>query len=468
IENHAEAGWRFAPGAELEGGVDLDIPSIEWLGRLLQEGTQLEGALKAQVELGGTPEQPDFSGRIEGHELAAALVEEGVSLAGGELLATFDRDWLRLERLEFITPNRVRPANNTMRIDELIATPGRFIATGVVDLASGDGLFDFEADRLPVLQRPDRWLLLSGEGEAVTTWSGLVLDAEFRADAGYIEFAETPPPSLSNDVVILVGEDEEDTAETGGFDVSADIDVRLGEALHLSALGLETRLTGELSLRMRPGEEMSATGSIATAGGVYKGYGQDLTIDRGMINFQGELGNPGLNIVALRKGLEVEAGVSVTGTARRPVIRLVSQPDVPDPAKLSWIMLGRAPSGEGGGDLAMLLPAAQAMLGGNMTDSLSKSLGVDEFSIGQSSGGSMASSQVVDGGRVGGSSGIGGQVVTIGKRLSPDLFLAFEQGLGGADSLVKMTYQLTRRISLVASGGGDDNAGDAYYTITFR
>src|SRR5690554_7185219 len=117
---------------------------------------------------------------------------------------------------------------------------------------------------------------------------------------------------------------------------------------------------------------MSATGSNAKEGGVYKGYGQDLTIDRGMINFHGELRNPGLNIVALRKGLEVEAGVSVTGTARRPVIRLVSQPDVPDPAKLSWIMLGRAPSGEGGGDLAMLLPAAQAMLGGNMTDSLSK------------------------------------------------------------------------------------------------
>lgn len=469
VEKHAEAGWRFVPGAALDGGVDLDMPSIEWLGRLLQEGAELGGALSAQVELGGTPEAPDFSGRIEGHELAAALVDEGVSLTGGELLATFDRDWLRLERLEFITPNRVRPDNNTMRIDDLIATPGRFIATGEIDLASGEGLLGFEADRLPVLQRPDRWLLLSGEGEATTTWSGLELEAEFRADAGYIEFAETAPPSLSSDVVILTGEEEDDEVqEEGGFDVNADIKVRMGEALNLSALGLTTRLAGELSLHMRPGQAMSATGSITTVGGVYKGYGQDLEIDRGAINFQGELSNPGLNIVALRKGLAVEAGVSVTGTARRPVIRLVSQPDVPDAAKLSWIMLGRAPSGEGGGDLAMLLPAAQAMLGGNMTDSLSKSLGVDEFSIGQASGGSMASSQVVDGGRVGGSSGIGGQVVTIGKRLSPDLFLAFEQGLGGADSLVKMTYQLTRRISLVASGGGDDSAGDAYYTITFR
>src|SRR5690606_30556869 len=133
--------------------------------------THLEGALAARVRIDGTPDAPDFSGRIEGHGLGTALVDEGVSLSGGELLATFDRDRLRLDRLEFVAPNRVRPANNRMRIDELIATPGRFTAAGEVDLESGDGRFDFEADRLPVLQRPDRWLLMSGEGKATTTWS---------------------------------------------------------------------------------------------------------------------------------------------------------------------------------------------------------------------------------------------------------------------------------------------------------
>ncbi|HAF55161.1 MAG TPA: hypothetical protein DCL01_08085, partial [Thauera sp.] len=59
----------------------------------------------------------------------------------------------------------------------------------------------------------------------------------------------------------------------------------------------------------------------------------------------------GLNIVALRKGLEVEAGVAVTGSAKRPQIRLVSEPNVPDPAKLSWIVLGRAPDAGAGADL---------------------------------------------------------------------------------------------------------------------
>ena len=37
-----------------------------------------------------------------------------------------------------------------------------------------------------------------------------------------------------------------------------------------------------------------------------------------MVNFQGPIDDPALNILALRKGLAVEAGVEVTGTVRQP------------------------------------------------------------------------------------------------------------------------------------------------------
>src|SRR5690606_4062713 len=111
-----------------------------------------------------------------------------------------------------------------------------------------------------------------------------------------------PAPSLSDDVVILGRE----RAEGGAMGLEADIRVTLGRQLYLSALGLDTRLTGELRLRRSEGRPLSATGSIATAGGSYRGYGQQLSIERGLINFQGELDNPGLNVVALRKGLAVE------------------------------------------------------------------------------------------------------------------------------------------------------------------
>lgn len=468
-ERDETAGWRLAPRSDLLGSVRLDMPSIAWMSRLLQSETVLEGALGAEFSFSGTPAAPVATGRIRGSDLGAVLIEQGVQLSGGDLLAEFDRDRLRLVRLEFVTPNRVRPADARVPVDALVAEPGRLSASGEIALESGAGSFRFSADRMPVLQRPDRWLLLSGEGRASSTWTTLDLDAQLRADAGYVEFGETPPPTLSDDVVIV---GREAPAAGGGLKLRAEVSVALGDALYLSALGLDTRLAGELMLRLRPDTSLSATGTIETVGGSYRGYGQSLTIERGRINFQGALDNPGLNVVALRKGLSVEAGIAVTGSARRPQVRLVSSPEVPDPEKLSWIVLGRAPTAGGGADMGLLLPAAQALLGGpggGMTEQLSRSLGVDELGIGQADSGNTPArtSSVVGTRATGGDGSVGGQVLTIGKRLSPDLAVAFEQSLGGAESLVKLTYQLTRNIAFIARGGSD-NAADVFYTISFR
>ncbi|MCV2218330.1 translocation/assembly module TamB domain-containing protein [Thauera sp. Sel9] len=467
----ADGLWSVPPDAALAGSAELDVPSIGWLGRLVPESIEAGGSLKGSVELGGTLAAPRASGRVSGRTLEIALVDQGLHLSGGEFDASFDNDRVRLDRLSFVSPNRVRPRENRIPFDRLTATPGTFTASGEVKLDSGDGDFSFRADRLPLLQRDDRWMLLSGEGTARSTWTSLVLNADFRTDAGYIEFAETPPPSLSDDVVVL-GRDEK-PAE-GGFALTADIGVNLGNALYLSAMGLETRLAGELKLRMRPGLPMSAIGSIATVGGSYRGYGQSLVIDRGVVNFQGPLDAPGLDIVALRKGLAVEAGVAVSGSAKRPQIRLVSEPNVPDPDKLSWIVLGRAPDSGSGADLGLLLPAAQALLGGpggGMTEELSRSLGFDSFSIGQgelNSTSRAASSRVLgSGSTVASDPSVAGQVLSLGKRLSPDLFLSFEQSLGGAETLVKLSYQLSRRLSVVARGGTDTSL-DLHYGFSFR
>lgn len=469
LERDADSGWRLAPNGDLLGSVQFDMPSISWLSRLMQQETVLDGALSAQFSVVGTPAEPQASGRITGEGLSMTLVEHGAQLSGGELLAEFDRDRLYLRRLEFVSANRVRPPDRRVPFEALTREPGRLTASGEVALDSGEGRFSFEADRLPILQRTDRWLLMSGSGSAVSTWTSLSLEAFFRADAGYIEFSESPPPSLSEDVVILGT--EEPAGE--GLQVSAAVTVSLGDALYLSALGLDTRLAGDLQLRLQPGDPLSATGTISTEGGVYRGYGQSLSIDRGVINFQGALDNPGLNVVALRKGLAVEAGVAVTGSARRPVVRLVSEPEVPDPDKLSWIVLGRGPTAGGGADLSLLLPAAQALLGGpggGMTEQLQRSLGLDEFGIGQSTSGigRVQTSRVVGSGTtVTGESDLSGQVLTLGRRVGEDLNVSFEQSLSGAESLVFLTYQLTRRIAVVARGGSD-NAADVYYTITFR
>ena len=45
--------------------------------------------------------------------------------------------------------------------------------------------------------------------------------------------------------------------------------------------------------------------------------------------------------------------------------------------------------------------------------------------------------------------------------------LSFEQSISGTSSVVKLTYQLTRRISVIGRAGSE-NALDALYSISFK
>jgi translocation and assembly module TamB len=130
--------------------------------------------------------------------------------------------------------------------------------------------------------------------------------------------------------------------------LSVNLEADLGRNFHFRGAGVESRLVGAVKFAPRGAGLPRATGSIRTRDGRFDAYGQKLDIERGILNFQGLIDNPGLNIRAVRRNLPVEAGVEVTGTARRPIVRLVSDPDVPDAEKLSWLVLGQAPRSTAG------------------------------------------------------------------------------------------------------------------------
>ncbi len=478
-ERTADGTVRLVPGAPLLGSARLDIPSIAWAGPLADQNLKTDGSLKGEFSLAGTPASPEAAGRIRGDKLSFVMADQGLHLSGGTLQLDFNRDRLNLEEFSFVSPNRVKPREGRIDLARLTATPGTLKAKGQVQLATGEGHFDFRADRLPLLQRVDQWLVLSGEGELATGWNSAHLKGRLAADAGFVELSRTPPPSLGEDVVVL------DPArgakpQASPFSMSVDLAIGLGDALYVRALGLDTRLAGDLRLTSGPGRPLAATGTITTVGGVYEGYGQKLSIEKGIITFNGPVANPGLNVVALRKGLTVEAGVGITGTARRPLVRLVSEPNVPDPEKLGWIVLGRPPDQGSGGEMALLVPAAQALLGDSgsgMSASLARALGFDEISFGSSVDGRsrVQTSSVATGSVTGTASSasssnidsVPGQVITIGKRLSARAMLSFEQSISGTSSIVKLTYQLTRRIAVIGRAGSE-NALDAVFTLSFK
>jgi translocation and assembly module TamB len=220
--------------------------------------------------------------------------------------------------------------------------------------------------------------------------------------------------------------------------------IDLGNNVQLRGRGLDVWLSGELKVRTDAQGQFNASGTVEARRGTFAAYGQRLEIERARFYFSGPITNPGVDILAMRKRQAVEAGVAVTGTLSRPLVRVVSNPSLPEGEALSWLVLGRGPDQAGAAQLAAL-PLATSALMGKATGSIARTLKVDELGVRGGSGGETAQ-----------------QFVTVGKRITDRLYLAFEQSLGGTESLLRLEFTLTQRIALRAQVGLASSLGVFY------
>ena len=468
--------WTLNRRAAWQGALRGEIPDLGWVGELLGETWRSGGRFNGELKLGGTPEQPLASGQFRGEALALTLPEQGMRLTNGVLDARLDDNLLRVSQLAF--DSELQPAPRTLQreaadvLAEKAARPGRLEIAGQmrVDRASDGATLDLRLDRVGVYQLPGQWMLVSGDGSISLIKDALRVRGRLAVDAAFWQMAPMGAPRLSDDVVVKTADG---AAAPSAFRPRLDLDVEsdLGRNFHFRGLGLEARLAGSVRLRAEGRDLPRASGRIRTQGGRYDAFGQQLEIERGILTFQGLLDNPAIDALAVRRGLPVEAGVQISGTVQRPIVRLVSDPDVPDVEKLSWLVLGHGPEQGGAGAAGLLLSAAGSLFGndsGGLMRQIKQGFGIDEFSVRQGeiggSGGRQMGSRVV-GGSFNTASGTGDQIVSVGRRLSRNVLLSYDQALGRAGSVVKLTVNLNRQVSLVARAG-TDNALDMLYTIT--
>jgi len=438
-------GWTILPDARLAGHLRLQSDDLSWLGPMLNSNLQSGGNLNFDADLIGTFLTPRLLGVAIGNSLSLSLLDQGIRLEQGELRTRFDSDAVHVDRLAFSAPYLSSPKDKLFADYTLPADTGLLSATGLIDLQGGSGDLQITAKRLPVAQRDDRWIIASGSGHARYASNTLKLEGNIIADAGFINRPVSDRPRWSDDVHFI----GQESAGQPGLRSAVDATVDLGDHFYIRASGLEGRLAGQLKVRRDPGAPLYVTGYIAARDALFDAFGQRLEVSHGLMNFQGPADDPGLNILALRKGLDVEAGVEVTGTLRHPVVRLVSTPNVPDGEKLSWIVLGRVPE-SGSVDTSLLLAAAGNILGGQTVGQFGQTFGVDEFSVSQQTGADAQQDQKV----------------TVGKRLSARARISYEQGLSEVGGITKFTYILTPRITIVTRTGNED-ALDLFYSFRF-
>lgn len=428
--------WGIAGDAPVDANADLSIESLVWLGPFLDStgALALDGTLRAKLHAGGTFAQTKLDGTLSGDRFIVALKDQGIRFTEGSFQAGVQDQALHLDHL-------------TMRGGEgNLKGQGRLAFGGEAPVMQ----LSLQADKLEVFSLPDRNLVLSGTADASATGKKVRVAAKLKADWGLIELPRGDEPTPSNDVVVVNQPNIEEKG-TLPYALNFDMELDLGERFFVKGKGLDAQLGGALKLTGDHDAMPSSRGSIHVIKGNYSAYGQSLKIERGILNFQGPLDNPGLDIIALRKNQPVEAGVAINGTAQSPRVKLISNPNVPDVEKLSWLILGHGTEASSGQDFNSLEAAAGVLLSVGESITLQQKIvhssGLDEFSLK-------------------GSGKLEGTVLALGKRLSPRAYLSYEHGFTGESSLVKINYTLTKRLSVQAQAGINP-AMDLFYTFEF-
>jgi translocation and assembly module TamB len=430
------AAWGIAGNAPLKADVRAEWKSVRALVALLAgDALTGDGSLALNVKADGTLAQPRVSGALTGEKLRFEQVASGVFFREGTLKATFGDDGVTVREFRIRGGDGVFSANG--RLATLQGRPQ-------VDAA-------WSAQNLTVVQHPDLRLAVSGKGTLKADEQRIALAGELTADRGRVELRSQTAPALGGDVVVAGGKPRVSVTERA-LKSELDLKLDLGPDFRISGRGLDARLSGSLRLTSPGDSPLSARGEIRVAEGSYAAYDRKLNIDEGVFYFSGPVDNPGLLIRALRKNQAVEAGVEVSGTARDPRVRLVSSPEVPDPEKLSWLVLGRPVETGSTQDAQALQASAVALAAGLGTAPLQRQLagavGLDELRLGVSSDGTQ------------------GGVVAIGKQVSDKIYVSSEQSLSTATNTLRISYQLSRRWSLRTESGVTD-AVDLFYTISF-
>jgi len=467
-----EAGWELAKAAPISARLVAQLPDLAPLQPWLGAESRLAGKIEADVRVSGTGADPSVAGTVQAREIVVREPQTGFEVEQGDVLLRMNGRTLSVERFAARTPwHPSEGARDRMRrIDITPETSGTISAEGVIDVVARRGNLRFKAEHAALTQLPSRFLAVSGEATLRTDEHGLAAVASLKADAGWVGALATALPSVSDDVVVIRSSAPTPAADDDGAKEPMRIDVQLAlnNRVWFQGRGLDTRLDGNLHVTGQIGTPLRAQGTIRAVGGTYRGYGQDLSIERGVLTFSGPLDNPRLNVLALRKGLPVEAGVEVLGSTTHPRVRLVSTPDVPEPEKLSWLVLGRGGADASVGDTGVMVAAARAMFAGSGEEGdFAKKFGVDEVRIGRSDAGSVLG--VLPQSTVAGRTGTpaAGDVVSIGKTFNRNLQVTFEQGLADVEGTLKITYRVSRQFQVLVRAGYLPGL-DAVYRWSFR
>ena len=445
-----ESAFRIEPGMSANGTAEItsllqdpqiaarmriDGESWEWITALFPEIDNMGGDISANLAANGALRSPQI---------------------GGE--ATWLNGSVDVPALNV-------PLRN---LNIRVATTDNASATIDGDANAGDGTITV-GGRIDQLYSDDRRLELSLKGDTaeIVDWpeyhlwaspdlavTGSVGGWDARGTLGIpraeVDIRELPANtvSISEDVRTA---DVDYSTSMGQARYSGEARVILGDAVHVSAFGLDTRLEGELVVRKDPDQEVTARGTVRLVEGEFVAYGQRLSIETGTLTFTGPLDDPIIDVRATRtiQGLEqnIVAGIHLTGRAQSINSTVYSDPAMGEADALSYLMIGRPlaqASDTEGNELSNAAVGLGLRQAARITQQIGQSLGLDELTIVGSGGDATA--------------------LVAGKQLNSRLYARYSYGVFSRLGMILVRYKLSNRLSLEA-GAGESQSIDLLYSV---
>lgn len=435
VEGDLKTG--FSGNAPLSGGLSVQMYNLAWLELFSLDISQPTGQLSGNVELSGTRDAPLISGSYVLKDLSFQVPALGLKLSDGQLTARSS------DNMAMLIKGSIKSGD------------GRMAITGLWD----------PTDQLP---QPIN-LRLIGKNVALADTP----DLQLAANTDLILSYESGIYALEGDVSLIKGLVNLETLDAG-VTVSSDVVVLdpVPEKLNRDLLKMSLKLMVSANDQVRVvgyGLDGTASGKVAVSSpfdsptrltgkmemlGTYKAYGRELEITRGNLMYSNSpITEPRLDILAVREieDEDITVGLEITGYASNPQTRVVSNPSMSDSEALSWLMFGRplnAVSSSQADSIKakeMALNAGASMLVGT----LGRQIGLDKASISDTRA-------------------LGDSTLTVGKKLSPKLFVSYGVSLFGIGQVITLKYLLKKGLDITVETEQSDRREETSAALNWR
>jgi translocation and assembly module TamB len=424
---------------KIQAKASAALPNLAPLEGLLPMLNNVAGSAAGNVNVAGTLDKPEVTGRFE--------------LTGGS--ANLTKLGLELKNISFLITS---PSINSARIegkitsgDGTLVTQGNFMNIGSPDWHAQANVFGAD---IRVIQQAQLSANISPNLKINASSKAIELTGSTEIPWARAHLKNLPESAtrVSSDVVIIENNSSLEAVAKKSIPFYTDIILYFGDDVLFRGFGLDTRLTGKVNVLKEENRQMFTTGFVAIEKGVYKAYGQELNIERGRLIFQGPYDNPGLDIRAMRVTEDVTAGLDIAGTLQRPKSSVFAIPAKSDAEAMAILVTGK-PLSRSSKDDAYSIIGAIGKLGMNqgdnqgdsMTDEIAKKVGLDEISVKADKG--LKQSEL-----------------WIGKNITPRLFVHYIVGVFDQAFGLAMTYKISDRVQLEAESGKTQSL-DVIYKI---